>query len=105
YYPHNPERPRIMEFCLENTCNLACVMCNSLLSSSIRKNEHLPPLKKQYDEHFADQLIPYIPYLKEAIFSGGEPFLIPLYYKIWEQMLDINPDITICVVTNGSTLN
>jgi MoaA/NifB/PqqE/SkfB family radical SAM enzyme len=62
YYPYNPERPQIMEFCLENTCNLACVMCNSLLSSSIRKNENLPPLKKQYDEKFVTELEPYIPF-------------------------------------------
>jgi len=105
FYPYNPERPKIMEFCLENTCNLACVMCNSLLSSSIRKNENLPPLKKQYDEKFVTELEPYIPFLKEAVFSGGEPFLIPIYFKIWEKMLAINPEIIISVVTNGTTLN
>jgi MoaA/NifB/PqqE/SkfB family radical SAM enzyme len=105
YFPYNPERPLFMEFCLENTCNLACGMCNSLLSSSIRKNEHLPPLKKHYGEKFVNELEAYIPYLKEAVFSGGEPFLIPIYYKIWEKMLAINPNITIGVVTNGSTLN
>src|ERR1043165_13937 len=42
YFPHNPERPRFMEFCLENTCNLACKMCTSLLSSTIRNKEKLP---------------------------------------------------------------
>ncbi len=105
YYPYHPERPAFMEFCLDNTCNLACVMCNSLLSSSIRKNEHLPPLEKKYDERFVEQLLPYIPFLKEAVFSGGEPFLIPIYYKIWERMLDLNPQMTIGIVTNGSTLN
>ncbi len=105
YYPYNPERPAIMEFCLENTCNLACVMCNSLLSSTIRKNEQLPPLKKFYGDEFVEQLEDYIPYLKEAVFAGGEPFLIPIYYKIWEKMLAINPTMTIGIVTNGSTLN
>jgi sulfatase maturation enzyme AslB (radical SAM superfamily) len=39
------------------------------------------------------------------VFSGGEPFLIPIYYKIWERMLAINPHIIIAVVTNGTILN
>lgn len=105
YYPYHPERPAFMEFCLENTCNLACVMCNSLLSSTIRKNEQLPPLEKYYGDEFVEQLEDYIPYLKEAVFAGGEPFLIPVYYKIWDKMLALNPSMTIGIVTNGSTLN
>ncbi len=105
YYPYNIERPQFMEFCLENTCNLACKMCNSLLSSTIRTKENLPPLKKHYDDKFVTQLEPYIPHLKEVAFAGGEPFLIPLYYKMWEKMLDLNPNLLIGIVTNGSVLN
>ncbi|MBK8659525.1 MAG: radical SAM protein [Bacteroidetes bacterium] len=105
YLSDNYSRPVFMEFCLDNTCNLACVMCNSLLSSSIRKNEKLPPLKKFYDDSFVEQLIPYIPHLKEVVFSGGEPFLTPLYFKMWEKMIALNPKLIIGVVTNGSTLN
>lgn len=105
YFPTDPKRPVVMEFCLENTCNLACTMCNSVLSSTIRKQRKLPPLQKHYDEHFVAQLDEYIPHLKEAIFSGGEPFLIPLYFKIWEKMLRLNPSLTISIVTNGTVLN
>jgi len=105
YHPHNPLRPKVMEFCLDNTCNLACTMCNSVLSSTIRKNQNLPPLKKSYSDEFINELDEYIPFLEEAIFSGGEPFLIPSYFKIWEKMLALNPKIKISVVTNGTTLN
>lgn len=105
FFSENYSRPVFMEFCLDNTCNLACVMCNSLLSSTIRKTEKLPPLKRYYDDSFVEQLTPYIPYLKEVVFSGGEPFLIPLYFKMWEKMIALNPKLIIGVVTNGSTLN
>lgn len=97
--------PKVMEFCLENTCNLACEMCNSILSSTIRKNKGLEPLKSYYGNDFVQQLNPFIPHLQEAIFAGGEPFLIPRYYNIWEKMISINPKIRISVVTNGTVLN
>lgn len=108
YYDDDMEqvmKPRVMEFCLENTCNLACTMCNSYLSSTIRKNKGLPPLKRLYGKEFVEQLKPYIPHLKEAIFAGGEPFFIPVYYDIWESMIELNPDMVISVVTNGTVLS
>lgn len=97
--------PQIMEFCLENTCNLACEMCNTTLSSTIRKNNNLPPLLTKYSDEFIDELEEFIPHLKEAVFVGGEPFLIPSYFTIWEKMTKINPHIQISIVTNGTVLN
>ncbi|MBI2968683.1 MAG: radical SAM protein [Bacteroidetes bacterium] len=105
FIPPDPAHPKTMEFFLENTCNLDCIMCNSILSSTIRKNKNLPPLKKQYDEEFLTVLEPHIPYLKEAVFSGGEPFLIKIYYRIWEKLIRANPEIIISVITNGTILN
>lgn len=104
FYPEQGH-PKVMEFCMENTCNLACVMCNSMLSSTIRKNQKLPPFKTKYDERFMEQLDAYIPQLQSAVFSGGEPFLIPVYYRIWEKMIRLNPELVISVVTNGTTLD
>lgn len=97
--------PQVMEFCLENTCNLACEMCNSTLSSTIRKNNNLPPYLSKYDDQFLNELDEFIPHLKEAVFVGGEPFLIPSYFAIWEKMQRLNPNILISVVTNGTVLN
>lgn len=97
--------PQIMEFCLENTCNLACEMCNSILSSTIRKNNNLPPSLSKYNQEFLTELNEFIPHLKEAVFVGGEPFLIPSYFEIWDKMRELNPSIEISVVTNGSVLN
>jgi len=43
--------------------------------------------------------------LKEAKFYGGEPLLISIYFKIWDRMLKLNPDIKIFTITNGSVMN
>ena len=98
--------PQVMEFELSSTCNFECIMCNGEVSSSIRKNrDGLPALKSPYDDAFVDQLEEFIPHLKEAKFYGGEPLLIPIYFKIWERMLELNPNIKIFTITNGSVMN
>jgi molybdenum cofactor biosynthesis enzyme MoaA len=98
--------PRLLEFELSNQCNLECVMCSGRVSSSIRKNrEGLDPILMPYDTGFAEQLQEFIPYLKQARFYGGEPFLIDLYYDIWDRMIRINPSVNLYVLTNGNILN
>ncbi len=106
-YSENKKKfPSVMEFELSNTCNLECVMCNGEFSSSIRKNrENKPALKEVYDEAFVKQLEVFIPYLDEVKFYGGEPFLIPVYYEIWERIALLNPSCRISVQTNATTLN
>jgi MoaA/NifB/PqqE/SkfB family radical SAM enzyme len=98
--------PTVLEFELSNECNLECQMCSGEVSSSIRKNrDKLPPIAMPYDEKFVEQLEVFIPQLKEAKFFGGEPFLISIYYDIWEKMLSMNPNIKFFVITNGSHWN
>ncbi|MFP4663728.1 MAG: radical SAM protein [Bacteroidales bacterium] len=98
----NPPAPSEMIFELDNTCNLACVMCDETFSSKIAKEKHLPQEKSVYDERFAQQLEPWIPHLKIAKFLGGEPFLVPLHYNIWEKIITINPKCIINLQTNGT---
>lgn len=98
--------PTVMEFELSNVCNLECTMCSGDFSSLIRKNrENRPPLQEPYDEAFVDQLDEFIPFLEEVKFYGGEPFLIEIYYKIWERIIELNPKVRISVQTNGTVLN
>jgi len=97
--------PTMMEFELSNSCNLECVMCHGGFSSSIRKNrEGLAPIEMPYDDEFVRQLEEFIPHLKDTKFLGGEPFLVGIYYDIWERMMEINPSITTHITTNGSIL-
>jgi radical SAM protein with 4Fe4S-binding SPASM domain len=98
--------PKRMDFELSSTCNLACIMCDGYLSSTYRKHFHqLPPNKEFYGEKFLSELDEFIPHLEKANFLGGEPFLIDLYYKIWEKIVHINPKCKIHVQTNGHILN
>jgi MoaA/NifB/PqqE/SkfB family radical SAM enzyme len=98
--------PKVLEFELSNTCNLECVMCTGYFSSSIRKNrEKLPPIPLVYDDAFVKQLEEFIPHLTDAKFLGGEPFLIDIYYSIWESILRINPKVVIHITTNAAALS
>lgn len=100
------DMPQCMEFELENTCNLECTMCNGYFSSSIRKNrEKLPPTVSPYNDEFVEQLVPFLPHLKDAKFLGGEPFLIPIYYQIWEKIAEHNPKMLVHITTNGTIYN
>lgn len=102
----NIEYPKIIEFELANTCNLQCVMCSGRVSSAIRKNrEKTEPLPFPFDDAFVEQLKEFIPHLKKAYFYGGEPFLIDIYYKIWDEIIRINPKIKLYAVTNGTVMN
>ncbi len=98
--------PRIIEFELSNRCNLECIMCSERVSSAIAlaKNQN-PNIESRYDQSFIHQLKEFIPHLDKAKFSGGEPFLIPIYYKIWEEIIKLNPSTKIFVQTNGTILN
>ncbi|MBI4645626.1 MAG: radical SAM protein [Bacteroidia bacterium] len=98
--------PVMLDFELFNTCNLECVQCNGENSSLIRCNrEKGRPYSCLYDKNFAEQLNEFIPYLSEARFTGGEPFLIDIYYDIWDRIIRKNPDILISILTNGTMLN
>ena len=98
--------PKVIGFEISNVCNLECKMCSGYFSSSIRENrEKLPPLPFPYDDGFIAQLEPFIPHLKQAKFLGGEPFLIDIYYKIWEMIARINPSIEVSITTNGTVLH
>jgi len=109
-YDHLPVNnhgfPVQIEFELDNTCNLECVMCNGDNSSSIRKNrEKRKPYSSPYGKNFINEIQEFLPYLHQSSFIGGEPFLIPLYFDIWEKIIELNPQSTINVTTNATILN
>jgi MoaA/NifB/PqqE/SkfB family radical SAM enzyme len=99
-----PKRyPLRLEFELSNKCNLECAMCSGFFSSSIRANrEQLPALPQSYDSKFVEQLLPYLPGLTHAKFLGGEPFLIDIYYEIWDRLIELNPHCKVSITTNGT---
>ncbi|MDY0277891.1 MAG: radical SAM protein [Acholeplasma sp.] len=99
--------PQIIEFEMSNTCNLECIMCTETYSSKIEHRlDKINTNKSKIDENkFIEELVEFIPHLKKAKFTGGEPFLIKTYYKIWELLRKLNPKCEITIQTNGTILN
>lgn len=96
--------PYRLDFELNNTCNLECIMCNGNYSSSIRKNREGRELyQSPYDnDSFFEQLKPFLLNAKRIGFFGGEPFLISIYYKIFDFLLEHNLKPLCYIQTNGT---
>lgn len=95
--------PALLDFQLENTCNLECIMCSSEYSSAIQTNrEHLEKHNSPYNNDFIEQVKPFIPFLKSASFTGGEPFIIKIYRELWKLFNELNPAIPLYISTNAS---
>jgi MoaA/NifB/PqqE/SkfB family radical SAM enzyme len=95
--------PSMLDFRLSNACNLKCIMCSGLSSSSFGHRSKEQTV--QFDASFLKQLEDFIPHLHTARFIGGEPLAIPIYYEIWEMIIDLNPACNIVIQTNGTILN
>jgi MoaA/NifB/PqqE/SkfB family radical SAM enzyme len=85
-----------IDFELSYHCNFDCVMC--VRDKSNKKS----PI---YNESFFNEIKPLLKKIKFANFLGGEPFLIPIYYQIWEYLIKHNPKCMITLQTNGSIYN
>lgn len=97
-----PAGPVAMTFALSNRCNLACVMCTPELSSTLRRQAGLPPIESPYDDAFYEDLAGFLPGLRYAKFLGGEPFLIPEHFRVWDLMAEVGGPERMQVTTNGT---
>lgn len=86
-----------IDFELSYFCNLSCIMCNLHA-----KDYQLTPEKETL---LLNKLKPLIPNLKKTRFYGGEPFIIPIYHKIWKNIIKANPACNILLQTNGMHLD
>jgi MoaA/NifB/PqqE/SkfB family radical SAM enzyme len=98
--------PTRMEFAISNLCNFECIMCYPENSSKVaHSTEGCSGQTHSYPASFTDDLAPFIPHLKQSIFTGGEPFLIKQYALIWDKIIATNPACRIFIQTNGSIMN
>jgi hypothetical protein len=110
--------PTILEIFAQNTCNLACVYCNSNLSSKIEQENHkfgrferdgvvihpthVPQAADTYFDRFMTWLKQNIKHLKRLHLLGGETFL---QHSLMSQVLAMleqapNPNLRVCVFSN-----
>jgi radical SAM protein with 4Fe4S-binding SPASM domain len=98
--------PVSIDFQISEKCNLQCIMCNGEFSEKVRRlREKKDKIQRPYDDEFYEQLREFIPHLKEASFSGGEPFIGTEFFKIWDMIIELNPGIRLSVTTNGNVNN
>jgi MoaA/NifB/PqqE/SkfB family radical SAM enzyme len=98
--------PVSMDFQISNACNLQCIMCNGEYSAKVRsKRENQQQYKNPYDESFFTQIKPFLLHLKEASFSGGEPFFAKEFFTLWDLIIETNPGLNASVTTNGNIYN
>lgn len=102
----HPQYPKRLIFRLNSTCNLACVMCDGMTSSRIRKErDGLPPVESAYGEAFFADMEEILPHVDHIEFYGGEPFLVKEHQRILEILQETGSKCTIYVNTNTTAIN
>ncbi len=86
-----------IDFELSYKCNLNCIMC---YLHSDKYN-----LTSENENYILSQLNLLLKNIKRAQFYGGEPFVIPIYFKIWEKIIENNANCEILIQTNGTIIN
>ena len=103
FAPGDHRWPRQLEFTLSNRCNLACLHCNGDNSSTIRsKRENRPPLPVVYEDRFFEELEPFLDHVEVCAFLGGEPFLTPEAFRVWDMLTALERPPIVQVTTNAT---
>lgn len=95
----------VVEINLENTCNLRCAMCAPKYSSRWTKNtiEVVDKVELLENvEHTINLLKDNSASLQRIIISGGEPSIIPNFYRLIQRIKETLPNnVWIYINTNG----
>jgi len=94
---------------INNTCNLACRMCDAWSSSKWAELVGIPglhtgPVIQDKWHKSALDFVPEMLFAREIKFTGGEPFLIPQVKHILEKLIELDaaPGIKLQFVTNAT---
>ena len=84
--------PSVLEFELDNKCNLECLMCTGKFSSSIQKNrEKSSQYESPYNSEFVDELSNLSLISRKQNSTEVNHFLLIFISEIWEKIIEINP--------------
>lgn len=99
---------------INNTCNLACRICNAFASSTWEKivkdsansglGLHYGNYRKNKWHREVKDITPKLHSAMEIKFTGGEPIMIPQVRKIIDYLIeqDLAKDINLALTTNGT---
>ena len=100
------EKPelRAIQFKLSNRCQLVCAHCGPNLSSSWGKFVGQKNYIKQFElkDEVIDELKKLVPTMKFIRFTGGEPWMDPMHWKILKELKDVDKkNCELHYITNG----
>lgn len=93
-----------IQFKLSNRCQLVCAHCGPLLSSSWAKFIGKTDTIQQFDldDSIIDELAEILPTLDLIRFTGGEPWMDPIHWKILRKLKDVDKGkCELHYITNG----
>ena len=100
----NPKK-LIIDIGFGNICNLTCSMCDEVSSHSWAKLKNKKEKIWSFDK---ETLIQTAESLKDAVeisIKGGEPFNIPHLNVFLDRLTEINPTVTVDILSNGSEIS
>lgn len=105
-YQPNSFRLQYLDARWSNTCNLACVYCSSMYSSTWAQelNESVRIEREQKNE-LLDYVLDHVELLKEVYLAGGEPLLMKENEQLIAAIKQRNPDCKVLVNTNLTRTN
>lgn len=110
--PEDAEGITYWDLKINNTCNLACRMCDGWSSSTWAKlvREHpalqsdsVPKLGQRWHRDI-DKILPHMIDAKVVKFTGGEPFLIPQVETVIDYLIEheISQVVDLMITSNGT---
>lgn len=116
---YNESKLEFIDLRLSNLCNLKCMMCypdssSSLITDYKKWSDELPFMSKNdtsfelfqwFNEDIVEQLKQHKDSLKYLYINGGEPFIMPIQWKMLEKLIDwgVAGNIHISYNTNCTT--
>jgi len=95
---------KAVQFKLSNRCQLVCAHCGPYLSSSWGKFVGSKDYIKQFElkDHVIDELAELLPNLNYIRFTGGEPWMDPMHWKILKRLSTVDKkNCELHYITNG----
>lgn len=97
---------KILDLRWKNTCNFACVYCDSDLSSRWAKEMGQPQkIESKALLESLEFIYNNLHHVEHVYLAGGEPLLMKENQKLLSTLLDINPNVEVRINTNLSVVN
>jgi MoaA/NifB/PqqE/SkfB family radical SAM enzyme len=112
-----PRPIRFLEYTCSNICNQTCSTCSSFFSSKWRdiERQFSSQEMKRFDRHITDvqslsegdiaKIMKILPDLSQLVVKGGEPWADKNNMRVLDELLDVNPQCAVVIVSNMQSIS